>query len=311
MAKDRLDVMIVPGEKYFMERNDEAGARRVARRLKRLGVALSVLEATGGYERRMAGELARAGLACAVVNPRLTRDFARAEGLLAKTDKLDAGVLARYAQRMKPDPTQPRKPEELEYTAFVSRRRQLVSDRAREKTRLEKTLFEWERQSAEAHIAWLDEQIARIEKMIEERIGQDSGMKKRAQTLRGVPGVGPVVSATLMAFLPELGALDARQVAALAGVAPLNRDSGSRRGHRSVWGGRSAVRGALYMAVIPAIGCNPVIRAFYERLRASGKGFKVAVTACMRKLLVILNAMVRDGSAWNGECAREIHATAS
>ncbi len=311
VAKNRLDVMVVPGEKYFTETNDEAGAKRVTRRLKRLGVRLTVIEATGGYERLLASKLALAGLPTAVVNPRNARDFARSEGLLAKTDKLDAGALARYAERMRPDPTQMKSQEELEYSTLVSRRRQLVSDRAKEKTRLEKTIFDWERESVKAHITWLDNQIAEIDGKISKRIGEDGDMKKRDQLLRSVPGVGPVTSATIMADLPELGELDSRQIAALAGVAPLNRDSGKRRGRRSVWGGRSDVRCALYMAVVSATACNPVIRVFYERLRASGKGVKVAMTACMRKLLVILNAMARDGSAWNAGFTKEVHADAS
>jgi transposase len=311
VAKARLDVRIVPGEKYFMERNDEAGTRRVASRLKRLGVQLTVLEATGGYECRLASELELAGLPAAVVNPRNTRDFARSQGLLAKTDKLDAGVLAMYAERMKPEPTRPKSREELEYSSLVSRRRQLVLDRAREKTRLEKTIFEWERESVAAHIKWLDEQITQIEGKISERIKQDSEMNKRNRLLRSVPGVGPVASATLMASLPELGGLGRNQISALAGLAPLNNDSGNRRGRRSVWGGRSDVRCALYMAAVAAIVCNPVIKVFYDRLRGSGKGGKVAVTACARKLLVILNAMVRDGSAWNEKLMREVHAIAS
>jgi len=266
-----------------------------------------VLEATGGYERRLASELALAGLPTAVVNPRNARDFARAQGLLAKTDKLDAGVLAMYAERMKPEPTQPKSQAELEYSSLVSRRRQLVSDRAREKTRLEKTIFEWERESVESHIKWLDEQIAQIAGKISESINHDDEMKGRDRLLRSVPGVGPVVSSTLMASLPELGGVGRNQISALAGLAPLNNDSGARRGRRSVHGGRIDVRCALYIAAVSATVCNPVIKVFYDRLRASGKGGKVAVTACARKLLVILNAMVRDGSAWDKGHRREFY----
>lgn len=308
VAKARLDVMVIPDGKYFMQGNDEAGTKRVVSRLKRLGVQLTVIEATGGYERRLASELELAGLSTAVVNPRNARDFARSQGLLAKTDKLDAGVLARYAERMKPEPTHQKSQAEREYSSLVSRRRQLVSDRAREKTRLEKSIFEWERESVEAHIKWLDEQIAQIEGKISERIKQDSQMNKRNRLLRSVPGVGPVASSTLMASLPELGGLGRNQISALAGLAPLNNDSGNRRGRRSVWGGRSDVRCALYMAAVAAIVCNPVIKVFYDRLRASGKGGKVALTACARKLLVILNAMAKDGSAWDERRWREFHA---
>jgi transposase len=311
VAKARLDVMVVPDGKYFADSNDEAGTKRVAGRLKRLGVQLTVLEATGGYERRLASQLELAGLPTAVVNPRNARDFARAQGLLAKTDKLDAGVLAMYAERMKPEPTRPKSREEMEYSSLVSRRRQLVLDRAREKTRLEKTIFEWERESVEAHIKWLDEQIAQIAGKISEHINHDDDLKERDRLLRSVPGVGPVTSATLTASLPELGKANKRQISALAGLAPLNNDSGSRRGRRSVHGGRIDVRCALYIAAVSAIACNPVIKVFYDRLRASGKGGKVAVTACARKLLVILNAMAKDGSAWDERRMREFHAIAS
>ena len=311
VAKARLDVMVVPDKKYFAQSNDEAGTKRVASRLKRLGVKLAVLEATGGYERRLASELELAGVATAVVNPRNARDFARSQGLLAKTDKLDAGVLAMYAERMKPDPTRQKSQAEFEYSSLVSRRRQLVSDRAREKTRLEKTIFEWEKESVSSHIKWLDEQITQIDGKISERIKQDGEMNKRNRLLRSVPGVGPVTSATLMASLPELGGLGRNQISALVGLAPLNNDSGNRRGHRSVWGGRSDVRCALYMAAVAAIACNPAIKVFYDRLRASGKGGKVAMTACARKLLVILNAMVKDGSAWDKGHRREFYAVAS
>ena len=184
-------------------------------------------------------------------------------------------------------------------------------DRAREKTRLEKATFEWERDSVKSHITWLDEQITQIGGQISEYINHDDDMKERDRLLRSVPGVGPVASATLMASLPELGKVGAPQISALAGLAPLNRDSGKFRGRRSVWGGRPDVRCALYMAVISAMARNPAIKEFYDRLRASGKCFKVAVTACMRKLLVILNAMARDGSAWDERCMREFHAIAS
>lgn len=311
VAKARLDVRVIPGEKYFTQNNDAAGVKRVASRLKRLGVQLTVLEATGGYERRLASELELAGLPAAVVNPRNARDFARAQGLLAKTDKLDAGVLAMYAERMKPEPTQPKSQAGLEYSSLVSRRRQLVSDRAREKTRLDKIFFEWERDSVEAHITWLDEQIAQIAGKISEHINHDDDLKERDRLLRSVPGVGPVVSSTIMASLPELGKAGNRQISALAGLAPLNNDSGNRRGRRSVHGGRIDVRCSLYIAAVSATVCNPVIKVFYDRLRASGKGGKVAVTACARKLLVILNAMVRDGSSWNERRMREVHANAS
>jgi len=308
VSKARLDVCVTPGGKFFQDGNDRAGIKHVAARLNRLKVKLVVIEATGGYERLLESELALAGIPAAIVNPRNTRDFARARGLLAKTDRLDAGVLAMYAERMKPEPTQPKTRDELEYSSLVSRRKQLVADRAREKTRLEKTFFEWEKQSVEAHIKWLGGQIERIEGKIRERIGQDGDMSHLYRIMTSVPGVGPVTGATLIASLPELGGLGGKQISALAGLAPFNNDSGSHRGHRSLWGGRDGVRCALYMAAVAAVSCNPVIKTFYERLRARGKTGKAAMTACARKLLVILNAMARDGGAWNPERAMKTHA---
>lgn len=310
VAKDHLDVAVPPGE-YFTELNDDAGVNRTSSRLKKYGVTLVVVEATGGYERRLMAALSKAGVPTALVNPRQTRDFARAEGLLAKTDKLDAMLLARFADKMRPAVTVAKSKEDQEYAALVSRRDQLVGGRSREKARLDKTWFEWERASVEAHIRWLDERIAELEAEIERRGEGDDERGRKGRLLRSVPGIGAVVSATLLASLPELGSLDGRQISALAGLAPLNKDSGRRTGHRRVWGGRSSVRSKLYMAAVCAIRFNPVIKAFYERLIASGKVFKVAVTACMRKLLVILNAMIRDDSAWGAPKKREIYATAA
>jgi transposase len=304
VSKYSLDAMVVPDRKLFRQDNDEAGP-------KRLGVQLVVIEATGGYKRRLVEELALAGVPTAVVNPRKTRDFARSDGMLAKTDRIDAGVLARYADRMRPEPTHMKSRKELESSSLVSHRRQLVLDRAREKTRLEKAMFEWERDSVGSHIKWLDEQIARIEGQISKRIKEDGEMQKRDRLLQSVPGVGAVTSATFIASLPELGEAGSHQIGDLVGVAPVNHDSGSFRGRRMVSGGRPDVRCALYMAVISATRCNPVIREFYDRLISSGKCFKVAMTACMRKLLVILNAMARDGSTWDERRVREFHAATS
>lgn len=308
VAKDKVDVAVIPDGVHFTETNDAVGAGRVSSRLKKAGVALVVLEATGGYERTVFYRLAESGVPTSVVNPRQTRDFARAEGLLAKTDKLDAALLARFADKMRPAATIAKSMKDREYEALVSRRDQLVSDRAREKTRLDKTIFEWERASMEAHIRWLDERIAELDAQIEQRGEDDDDLCRKIRLLKSVPGVGPVVSAALLANMPELGSLDGREIAALAGVAPLNHDSGRRLGHRRVWGGRGHVRSKLYMAVVCAIRFNGVIKEFYERLIAGGKPFKVAITACMRKLLVILNAMIRDSSSWGAPKKRIFHA---
>lgn len=310
VCKDHLDVAVIPCGAYFTESNDDAGVKRISSRLKKHDITLVVVEATGGYERRLLDSISEAGVPVALVNPRQTRDFARAEGLLAKTDKLDAMLLARFADKMRPAVTARQNKEDQEYAALVSRRDQLVGDRAREKARLDKTWFDWERTSVEAHIHWLDERISELEAEIERRGGGDDDRGRKRRLLRSVPGVGAVVSATLLASLPELGSLDGRQISALAGVAPLNKDSGKRTGHRRVWGGRSSVRSKLYMAAVCAIRFNPVIKKFYERLTASGKVFKVAITACMRKLLVILNAMIRDNSTWGAPKKKEIYAVA-
>lgn len=293
VAKDKVDVAVIPDGVHFTETNDAVGAGRVSSRLKKAGVALVVLEATGGYERTVFYRLAESGVPTSVVNPRQTRDFARAEGLLAKTDKLDAALLARFADKMRPAATIAKSMKDREYEALVSRRDQLVSDRAREKTRL---------------VRWLDERIAELDAQIEQRGEDDDDLCRKIRLLKSVPGVGPVVSAALLANMPELGSLDGREIAALAGVAPLNHDSGRRLGHRRVWGGRGHVRSKLYMAVVCAIRFNGVIKEFYERLIAGGKPFKVAITACMRKLLVILNAMIRDSSSWGAPKKRIFHA---
>lgn len=310
VAKDHLDVAVIPQGSYFTEPNNDAGVKRICSRLKKSGVTLVVIEATGGYERRLLNSMSEAGVPAALVNPRQTRDFARAEGLLAKTDKLDAMSLARFADKMRPTVTAPRNKEDQEFAALVSRRDQLVGDRAREKARLDKTWFDWERTSVEAHIRWLDERIAELDAQIERRVGGDDDRGRKGRLLRSVPGVGEVVSSTLLAYLPELGSLEGPQISALAGVAPLNKDSGKRTGYRRIWGGRSSVRSKLYMAVVCGIRFNSVIKEFYERLIASGKVFKVAITACMRKLLVILNAMIRDGSTWGSPKKKEIYAVA-
>ena len=256
-----------------------------------------VLEATGGFEMLVAGELELAGLPVSLVNPRQVRSFARAIGRLAKTDAIDAQVLAQFAEVLKP-PVRPLPDEETrELRALVDRRRQLLVMVTSERNRL-RNASRRVRPLIQEHIRWLKQQADDLDNDISELIRSSPMWRAQEDLLRSVPGVGPVLSSTLLTHLPELGSLNRGQVAALVGVAPLNRDSGAFRGKRSIWGGRSAIRSALYMAALVATRHNPVIKAFYQHLCASGKAKKVALTACMRKLLTILNSMLKHRTQW-------------
>jgi transposase len=256
-----------------------------------------VLEATGGYETSLAAGLAAAGLPVAVVNPKRVRDFAKASGILAKTDKLDAQVLARFAEVIVP-PVRPLPDEaQRELAELLDRRMQLVSMRAQEKARLT-TVLPVARQDIQEHITWLDTRIAHFERDLNIRLRKSEAWKEKVELLEAVPGVGKVTIFTLLARLPELGQLNRGQIAALVGVAPFNDDSGKRRGQRYIRGGRGEVRGVLYMATLTARQWNPTIRQFFEHLIAVGKPYKVAMTACMRKLLTIMNTLVKRKTAW-------------
>ncbi len=296
VAKARLDVAVRPTGDSWQVTNDAAGVAALVARLHQLQATLVVLEATGGYERPVTAALSAAGLAVAVVNPRQVRDFARAIGKLAKTDALDAQVLAHFAEAVRP-PARPLATDHAQYlTAILMRRRQIVAMLAAEQNRLETAPLVRERVAV--HIVWLEEELARLDGDLAEAIRDDPAWQEREALLRSVPGVGPVLATTLLAELPELGALTRHQVAALVGVAPLNCDSGTLRGKRAVWGGRGRVRAVLYMAALVASRHNPAIKAFYQRLCAAGKARKVAVVACMRKLLTILNAMLAHREPW-------------
>ncbi len=266
-------------------------------RLHDLQPVLAVLEATGGYERPLTAALAAAGLAVAVVNPRQARDFARAPGKLAKTDALDARVLAHFAEAVQP-PARP-VPNAMSEAlgAVLARRRQLVEMLTAERNRLG-TAAPAVGVRIAAHIAWLEAELHDVNRELGRIVAADPAWRERDALLRGVPGVGPVLSTTLLAELPELGALTRHEVAALAGVAPLNRDSGTRRGKRAVWGGRAQLRAALYMGTLAAARFNPAIKAFYDRLCAAGKPKQVALVAGMRKLLTIRNAMLAQRTRW-------------
>ena len=298
VAKAHLDVAVRPDGDTWQAANDASGIAALVAHLDQLRPTLVVLEATGGYERPVTASLVAAGVPVAVVNPRQIRDFAKATGKLAKTDTLDAHVLAHFADAVRPTPRPLPDADTQMLAAILGRRRQVVAMLTAEQNRLH-TAPTTIRERIGAHIVWLEEDLKEIDTALAQAIADDPTWRERDALLRSVPGVGPVLAVALLAQLPQLGALTRHQVAALAGVAPLNRDSGTRRGIRTVWGGRARVRGALYMAALVATRYNPVIRAFYARLCAAGKPKKVALTACMRKLLTILNALLAHRTPWN------------
>lgn len=303
VSKAHLDLAVRPSGQHHRVPHDDAGIATVVACLHELQPARIVLEASGGLERTLAATLATAGLPLAVVNPRQVRDFAKATGQLAKTDTLDAHVLARFAEAVRPEPRP--LPDEATQTlrTLVTRRHQIVEMRTAERTRLASappTL----RPRIAAHLAWLDEELTRLEQDLDQTLRQSPLWRQQEDLLRSVPGIGPAVSATLLAELPELGTLTRTQLAALVGVAPLNRDSGAWRGQRTIWGGRAQVRAALYMAAMVATRWNPTLRTFYQQLLARGKAKKVALVACMRKLLTILNAILKHRTPWRHPAPR-------
>jgi transposase len=259
---------------------------------------LVVLEATGGYEREAAVALAARGLAVAVINPRQVRDYARATGRLAKTDAIDAAVLASFAQATRPEPRPLRDVEAEALRDLVVRRRQLLDMRKAEKNRLEAVLSDPVRRGVERHLAWLDEEIGQADDDLDRMIRESPTWRADEDLLTSMPGVGRVLARTLIAEAPELGRLNRRQIAALIGLAPFNRDSGKMRGTRAIWGGRRQVRQVLYMAALAAVRCNPVFTDAYDRMRQAGKPPKVALVACMRRIIVILNAMLKSREPW-------------
>ena len=298
VSKDCLDVAVRPTGEAWQVSHDSRGINDLVERLGELAPQLVVLEATGGMEMALAGELAASQLAIAVVNPRHVRDFARAAGKLAKTDALDAQVLAHFAEAMRPASRPLPDDASQELRALMARRRQLVEMITAEKNRL-RTAAPRIRPKVQEHIRWLEESLKDLDRDMEDFMRSSPMWRDKDQLLRSTPGVGPVLSMTLLSDLPELGALNRGEIAALVGVAPFNRDSGALRGKRTVWGGRRQVRAALYMAALVATRYNPVLRDFYQRLCEAGKPKKVALTACMRKLLTILNVMVKHNRHWN------------
>ena len=302
VAKAELEVVVRPSGARWTVTNNASGLAQLQERLQAAAPSLIVLEATGGYEVAVVAALATAALPVVVLNARQVRDFARATGRLAKTDAIDAGVLAHFAEVVRP-PVRPL-PDAMtqDLQAWLTRRRQLVDMLLAEEERRSRAPRAIQRQ-IDQHVRWLRAQLGAVEKDVAQTLRESPVWREKEDLLRSVPGVGPILTTTLLGDVPELGQLNRKQIAALIGVAPLNRDSGTYRGRRAVWGGRARVRATLYMATLTAARYNPLIRAFYERLVAAGKPKKVALTACMRKLLTILNAMIARRTAWKPPAA--------
>jgi transposase len=302
ICKDSLDLCIDPEDELLHLAYDDEGIAQVVKRLRQVAPTLIVMEATGGLEMRLASELVAKGLPVAVINPRQARDFAKATGQLAKTDLVDAAVLARFARAIRPAARPLKDADTRELDELLTRRRQLIDMRVQETLRLG-TASKLQRKSLAAHIAWLDKRIVKLDDDLSKRLRASDAWRTKDDLLQGIPGVGAVTTLTLLAKCPELGALNRRQIAALVGVAPRANDSGKHRGKRFVWGGRADVRAVLYMATVSAIGCNKDINAFAQRLRQAGKPAKVVIVACMRKLLTIMNAMVKNNAQWTPKTA--------
>lgn len=297
VSKANLDIDAYPRAHRTRFSNDETGRRQLVNELKSLQPKLVVLEATGGLESPIASELAIAGLAVAVINPRQARDFAKAIGVLAKTDQVDALVLARFAEAIKPEVRALKDSEVMALDSVLTRRRQLVDMMTAESNRYAQAPGKIAKQIAK-HLSWLNKRLKEADDDLDDAIRQSPLWQAKAHLMMSIPGVGRVTATTLLAALPELGQLSRREISALVGVCPFNRDSGGHRGRRVIWGGRASVRTVLYMAALAASRHNPMIKAFYQKLLAAGKMKKVALVACMRKLLVILNAMVKSNTPW-------------
>jgi len=299
VSKAKLDVCYLPEGRQFVVPNTRAGWEDLVERLSQVGsVGCLVVEATGGLEMPVCAELALHEIPVSIVNPRQARDFAKATGRLAKTDAIDSRVLAHFAQAIRPKATVLPDEQAQELAALMARRRQLIGMLTAEQNRLGSERVPSVQKRLNRHISWLERELGRDDKALETFIKASPLWKAKEDLLRGVPGVGPVLARTLIADLPQIGSLNRKEVAALVGVAPLNSDSGAWRGQRHTWGGRGRVRTALYMGALVATRYNPIIRAFYQGLLARGKPKKVALVACMRKLLTILNAMVKAETEW-------------
>jgi transposase len=305
VAKTTLDIALRPSAQTWQVIYDDPHVEAFVTQLNELSPTLIVVEATGGLERSLVAALVAARLPVIVINPRQARDFAKATGRLAKTDRVDAQVLAHYGEAIRPSFRPLPDADTQQLRALVDRRRQLVDMMTAEQSRLN-TSPARVRDSIEAHLAWLQQQLASLDDDLDDMLQSSPIWRERHDMLQSTPGVGPVLSRTLMSQLPELGDLNRKEIAALVGVAPFNRDSGTWRGRRTIWGGRAAVRSVLYMSTLVATRHNPVIREFYERLLAAGKAKKVALIACMRKLLTILNAMVKNQQRWQPRASKSV-----
>lgn len=305
VSKASLDAFIAPTGEHRTVANSPEGIARLLDVLRGMPVRLVVLEATGRYERRVAAELLSAGIPVAVVNPRQARDFARATGRLAKTDRIDAQMLAEFARRLQPRPSANLSQQQLLLDDLLARRRQLVQMRTMELNRQQQAIASLAAKQIAKHLRLLDQQVEDLDREIASLIESDDDWRDKAQLLQSVPGVGAKTAHQLIGELPELGKLNRRQIAKLVGVAPINRDSGALRGRRTIFGGRADLRHGLFMAAFVASYRNPVIKAFADRLRAAGKRHKVVLVACMRKLLTILNLMVRTNQPWKPKLAKQ------
>lgn len=298
VSKEKLDVAVRPDGERWQTVNSEQSIPELIARLKALKPELIIIEATGGLERAVVAAMVAAALPVAMINPRQAREFARATGRLAKTDQIDADDLAFFGEAIRPEVRPLPEADVQELSALNARRQQLVAMITAERNRLH-TAPPAARPSLREHIRWLEREKKRIESKLQRHIDQNVTLRRKFKIMCSAKGVGPTTSFSLLSDLPELGKVNRKEIAALVGVAPFNRDSGRWRGKRTTWGGRASVRSALYMAALSASRHNPVIRAFYERLLEAGKSKKVALTACMRKLVVILNAMIKNGTMWD------------
>ena len=302
VSKATLEVAVLPDGAAWQVPNTPEGCATLLERLQAVAPERIVLEATGGFEVPVAAALGTANLPVVVVNPRQVRDFAKAIGQLAKTDRLDARVLANFAQVIRPEVRPLPDATTRVLSALVARRRQLQEMLTAERNRLMTAAVQDApqplRDQLSQHITWLQRHVQDVDRELHDQVRSSPLWREQEKLLRSIPGIGPVVSATLLAEVPELGQLDRKQIAKLIGLAPLNNDSGKHRGQRTIWGGRAAVRAALYMAALVASRCNPEIKALYQRLRAAGKPSKLALTACMRKLLIVCNAVLRTRASW-------------
>ena len=305
VSKNTLDVGMDLGNEFFRVSNDDAGIQDLCRRLQTLspGPTLVVMEATGGLEACVASELVLQGFAVAVVNPRQARDFAKATGHLAKTDRIDALLLARFARAIRPEARPLKDTETQELADLLSRRRQLVDNRVQEELRLHSAKMLRVRKSLKAHVEWLNKRISELDDDLYGHLQKSPAWKEKDDLLQGIPGVGKVTSLAVIARCPEIGTLNRREIASLVGVAPHACDSGKFRGKRAIWGGRADLRAVLYMAALSAMRSNPGIKRFAERLKAAGKPAKVVIVACMRKLLTVMNAMIKNNTPWQSDFA--------